>query len=118
MFIKKKYRVRILIILRRRYYDSINCRVFPSFNETTDHVVLWRHTSQSSYTNINKASETDIKPYLFEPLWHDTPIVSIDDDENYMLSQSSSDNQDITDRNGEKMTHINWYVSTLIVLYM
>ncbi|KAL3842849.1 hypothetical protein ACJMK2_020830 [Sinanodonta woodiana] len=54
------------------------------------------------------ASETDIKPYQFEPLWHDTPIVSIDDDddENSMLSQSSSDNQDIRDRNGKRTTHI------------
>ncbi|KAL3842816.1 hypothetical protein ACJMK2_020800 [Sinanodonta woodiana] len=56
------------------------------------------------------ASETDIKPYQFEPLWHDTPIVSIDDDddENSMLSQSSSDNQDITVRNGERTTHITY----------
>ncbi|KAL3889139.1 hypothetical protein ACJMK2_001515 [Sinanodonta woodiana] len=51
------------------------------------------------------ASETDIKPYQFEPLRDDTPIVNIDHDENYMLSQSSSDNQDITDRNGERTTH-------------
>ncbi|KAL3886221.1 hypothetical protein ACJMK2_026228 [Sinanodonta woodiana] len=53
-------------------------------------------------------SETDIKPYQFEPLNDDIPIVNIDDDENYMLSQSSSYNQDITDRNGERTTHINW----------
>ncbi|KAL3889936.1 hypothetical protein ACJMK2_002252 [Sinanodonta woodiana] len=54
------------------------------------------------------ASETDIKPYQFEPLRDDTPIVNIDDDENYMymLSQSSSDNQDITDIHGERTTHI------------
>lgn len=44
------------------------------------------------------ASETDIKPYQFEPLSRDFPIVDIDDDdEKSMQSQSSSDNQDNTD---------------------
>ena len=42
------------------------------------------------------ASETNIKPYQFELLKDGSAIVNIDDDESYMQSQSSSDDQDYT----------------------
>ncbi len=42
------------------------------------------------------ASETNIKPYQFEPLKDGSAIVNIDDDESSMQSQSSSDDQNNT----------------------